>query len=31
MEDHISWVDSSKIRRKILNYQEKLDDYDLIE
>lgn len=30
MEDFITWVDSSKIKRKVLQYNDKLDDYDLI-
>lgn len=30
MEDAVTWVDSSKIKRKILKYNEKLDDYDLL-
>lgn len=28
MEDFITWVDTSKIRRKVLEYNDKLDDYD---
>ncbi|CAN0901888.1 U3 small nucleolar ribonucleoprotein protein IMP3 [Linum grandiflorum] len=28
MEDFITWVDTSKIRRKVLQYNNKLDDYD---
>ncbi|KAL8528514.1 hypothetical protein ACS0TY_006085 [Phlomoides rotata] len=28
MEDFITWVDTSKIRRKVLIYNDKLDDYD---
>ncbi|TYI58615.1 hypothetical protein E1A91_D11G372800v1, partial [Gossypium mustelinum] len=28
MEDFITWVNTSKIRRKVLEYNEKLDDYD---
>ncbi|XP_058115194.1 uncharacterized protein LOC131258122 [Magnolia sinica] len=28
MEDFITWVDSSKIKRKVLEYNERLDDYD---
>ncbi|MCD7471653.1 hypothetical protein HAX54_012238 [Datura stramonium] len=28
MEDFVTWVDTSKIRRKVLEYNEKLDDYD---
>lgn len=30
MEDFIAWVDSSKIKRKVLEYNDKLDDYDLM-
>ena len=29
MEDHISWVQKSKIQRKIDTYNDKLDDYDV--
>ncbi|CAK8579496.1 unnamed protein product [Lathyrus sativus] len=29
-EDFITWVDSSKIKRKVLQYNDKLDDYDLM-
>jgi U3 small nucleolar ribonucleoprotein protein IMP3 len=28
MEDFMTWVDSSKIKRKVLAYNEQLDDYD---
>ena len=28
MEDFVTWVDSSKIKRKVDAYNEKLDDYD---
>ncbi|GMY16858.1 U3 small nucleolar ribonucleoprotein protein IMP3-like [Fagus crenata] len=28
MEDFITWVDSSKIKRKVLEYNDQLDDYD---
>ncbi|KAF8408247.1 hypothetical protein HHK36_007395 [Tetracentron sinense] len=28
LEDFITWVDSSKIKRKVLEYNERLDDYD---
>ncbi|KAH6803056.1 Alpha-L RNA-binding motif/Ribosomal protein S4 family protein [Perilla frutescens var. frutescens] len=28
MEDFITWVDTSKIRRKVLEYNDKVDDYD---
>ena len=31
MEDYITWVDSSKIKKKIMKYNDKLDDYDLLE
>jgi U3 small nucleolar ribonucleoprotein protein IMP3 len=30
MEDFVTWVDSSKIKRKILKYNDKLDDFDLL-
>ena len=30
MEDFVTWVDTSKIRRKVLAYNDKLDDYDLL-
>ncbi|PKA58824.1 40S ribosomal protein S9-2 [Apostasia shenzhenica] len=30
MEDFITWVDSSKIRRKVMQYNERLDDYDVL-
>jgi U3 small nucleolar ribonucleoprotein protein IMP3 len=30
MEDFVTWVDGSKIRRNILKYREKLDDFDLL-
>lgn len=28
MEDFITWVDSSKIKRKVMEYNDALDDYD---
>ncbi|KAF8399669.1 hypothetical protein HHK36_015540 [Tetracentron sinense] len=28
LEDFVTWVDSSKIKRKVLEYNERLDDYD---
>jgi U3 small nucleolar ribonucleoprotein protein IMP3 len=28
MEDHLGWTDGSKIKKKVLEYQGKLDDYD---
>ncbi len=30
MEDFVTWVDGSKIKRNILRYKEKLDDFDLL-
>ncbi|RFU24168.1 hypothetical protein B7463_g12173, partial [Scytalidium lignicola] len=30
MEDFVTWVDGSKIKRHILRYREKLDDFDLL-
>lgn len=30
MEDFITWVDDSKIRRTVARYNDKLDDYDLL-
>ncbi|EAS35513.3 U3 small nucleolar ribonucleoprotein IMP3 [Coccidioides immitis RS] len=30
MEDYVTWVDSSKIKRNIMSYREKLDDFDLL-
>jgi U3 small nucleolar ribonucleoprotein protein IMP3 len=29
-EDYVTWVDSSKIKRTIMRYNEKLDDFDLL-
>ena len=29
-EDHVTWVDSSKIKRNIMKYRDKLDDFDLL-
>lgn len=29
-EDYVTWVDSSKIKRAIMKYNDKLDDYDLL-
>lgn len=29
MEDYLTWVDSSKIKRNVLKYKNKIDDYDL--
>jgi U3 small nucleolar ribonucleoprotein protein IMP3 len=30
MEDFVTWVDSSKIRRAVSKYNDKLDDFDLL-
>jgi len=30
MEDFVTWVDSSKIRRTVAKYNDKLDDFDLL-
>lgn len=30
MTDFVTWVDTSKIKRKIAAYNDKLDDYDLL-
>lgn len=30
MEDFVTWVDTSRIKRKVLQYNDKLDDYDLL-
>jgi U3 small nucleolar ribonucleoprotein protein IMP3 len=29
MEDFVTWVDSSKVKRNILKYRDKLDDFEL--
>lgn len=29
-EDFVTWVDSSKIRRTVAKYNDKLDDYELL-
>eukprot|EP00033_Pygsuia_biforma_P003091 GCRY01003398.1.p1 GENE.GCRY01003398.1~~GCRY01003398.1.p1 ORF type:complete len:211 (+),score=40.48 GCRY01003398.1:86-634(+) len=29
-EDFVTWTDTSKIKRKVLQYNDKLDDYDLL-
>lgn len=31
LEDFVQWTDTSKIRKKVLAFSEKLDDYDLLE
>ncbi len=30
MEDFVTWVDTSKIRRIIRSYEDKLDDFELL-
>lgn len=30
VEDFVTWVDTSKIKRKVLQYNDRLDDYDLL-
>ncbi|KXS12595.1 alpha-L RNA-binding motif-containing protein [Gonapodya prolifera JEL478] len=30
MEDFVTWVDTSKIRRKVATYNDQLDDYDIM-
>ncbi|GAB2302404.1 hypothetical protein Dimus_036415, partial [Dionaea muscipula] len=30
MQDFVTWVDSSSFRRKVLQYHQKLDDYDVM-
>ena len=30
LEDFVTWVDSSKVKRNILRYRDKLDDFDLL-
>jgi hypothetical protein len=29
-EDHVGWVDNSSIKKKILKYNDKFDDYDIM-
>lgn len=31
LEDYITWVDGSKLKRTVMKYNDKLDDYDLLE
>lgn len=31
LEDYVTWVDSSKIKRNIAQYNDKMDDYDLMQ
>lgn len=30
MEDFVTWVDGSKIKRAIKTYEDKVDDFDLL-
>lgn len=30
LEDYVTWVDTSKIKRKVMKYNDKLDDFDLL-
>ena len=30
MEDFIKWADRSKVKRQIMKYNDKLDDFDLM-
>ena len=30
LEDFVTWVDASKIKKKVLKYNNKLDDFDLL-
>ena len=30
MEDFVTWVDTSKIKRKVLKYNDAIDDFDLL-
>jgi U3 small nucleolar ribonucleoprotein protein IMP3 len=30
MEDHLTWTNASKIKRKIMEYNDKVDDYDMM-
>ena len=29
-EDYVTWVDSSKIKEKVMKYNDALDDFDLL-
>jgi U3 small nucleolar ribonucleoprotein protein IMP3 len=31
MEDFVTWVDTSRIRRQVHKYNDKLDDFDLLQ
>ena len=30
LEDHVGWVQTSSIKKKILEYNDKFDDYDIL-
>jgi U3 small nucleolar ribonucleoprotein protein IMP3 len=30
MEDFVTWVDSSKVKRSIMKYRDNMDDFDLM-
>ena len=30
MEDYVTWVETSKIKKHIMKYNDKLDDFDLL-
>lgn len=30
MEDFVTWVNTSKIKRTVLKYRDEVDDYDLL-
>lgn len=30
LEDFLTWVDGSKIKRAVMKYNDKLDDFDLL-
>jgi U3 small nucleolar ribonucleoprotein protein IMP3 len=30
LEDHITWSNNSKIKRKIMEYNDQVDDYDML-
>jgi len=30
MEDFVTWVDSSKIKKNIMKYRDVMDDFDLL-
>ena len=30
IEDFVTWVDSSKIKRQVLQYRDKMDDFELL-